>query len=135
MASNLTEKQEFIKLRAQGYSLIKISKELNKTRQTLASWHNELQEEVSNAKAIELEALFEECLLTKEYRVKNLSALLDKISKELDKRVFDEVSTEKLVEIKMKLSEQLKSEYIEPKIKSEDELRKDQANRILLKDL
>ena len=73
MTENLELKQQFITLRAKGYSLEKIAKQIGKCRQTLSNWNSDLQEEIANAKAIELEALFEECLLSKEHRVKELS--------------------------------------------------------------
>lgn len=132
MTSTSDIKQQFIELRAKGYSLVKIAKKLNKCRQTLSNWNSELQEEISNAKAIELETLFEECFLNKEHRVKNLSQLLAKVSNELEKRNFKDVTTEKLIELKLKLSDQLKQEHIEPKIKSEKEVKSNKANREFL---
>jgi hypothetical protein len=131
----ITDKERFIELRAKGLSLVTISKELKKTRQTLASWNNELQEEIANAKGIELEALYEQHFLSKEHKIKNFSKLLTKISEELDKRDFESVSTEKLIDIKIKLTEQLKAEYIEPEIKSEDQLKKEKSSREFHNDL
>lgn len=129
--TNTDLKQQFITLRAKGYSLEKIGKELGKCRQTLSNWNSDLEEEISNAKAIELESLFEECLLTKEHRVKNISNLLTTISNELAKRDFQDVTTEKLVEMKMKLTDQLKTEYIQPNIKSEKQMAKSKSSRQL----
>jgi orotate phosphoribosyltransferase-like protein len=131
MTNNLDLKQQFITLRAKGFSLEKIAKELNKCRQTLSNWNSELEEEISNAKAIELESLFEECFLTKEHRVKNISNLLSTVSNELAKRDFQDVATEKLVEMKMKLTDQLKTEYIQPNIKSEKQMAKAKSSRQL----
>jgi len=128
---NLHEKQKFIILRAKGYSLAKISKELNKCRQTLANWHNELQEEIANAKAIELESLFEECRVSKEHRIKNLSDLMKKINDELAKRNFSDIATDRLIEIKAKLNNQLRSEYLQPQIKSEKQMQKAKNSRQL----
>ena len=50
-------KQEFIELRAKGWSFDKIAKKLGKAKQTLIDWSKELQDEIANRKAIELEAL------------------------------------------------------------------------------
>ena len=83
MTENLELKQQFIALRAKGYSLEKISKQIGKCRQTLANWNSDLQEEIANAKSIELEALFEECLLSKQHRIRELHRLLSKIKEEL----------------------------------------------------
>jgi transcriptional regulator len=132
MTEILEIKQQFIELRAKGHSLTKIAGKLGKCRQTLSNWNSELEEEISNARALELEALFEEFLLTKEHRIKALSQLLCKIDQELNKRDFQLVADEKLVELKLKLTSQLKEEYIEPKIKSESELKTKKANREFL---
>ncbi len=132
MTKNIDIKQQFIELRAKGYSLAKIGKELNKCRQTLSNWNSELEEEINNAKAIELESLFEECLISKEHRVKNLSNLLVKITNELDKRSFEDITTEKLVDIKSKLIQQLKHEYVEPVFKSEKQMQSNKTTRMIM---
>ena len=51
-------KQQFIQLRAKGYSFDKIAKELGKAKQTLIDWSKEFQEEIANVKASELESLY-----------------------------------------------------------------------------
>ena len=56
-------KERFIELRAKGWSFDKIAKELGKAKQTLIDWSKELQDEIANRKALELEALYETCLL------------------------------------------------------------------------
>jgi hypothetical protein len=130
--TNTDLKQQFITLRAKGYSLEKISKEIGKCRQTLSNWNFDLQEEIANAKAIELEALFEECLLTKQYRIKELSNLLNKINKELEKRDLTMLSDDKLIDLKLKIGVQLKEEFIEPIILSEKELGLQKQRRFLI---
>ncbi|MDA9818421.1 hypothetical protein N9C35_05230 [Flavobacteriaceae bacterium] len=130
--NDIEQKQKFITLRAKGYSLNKIANDINKCRQTLANWNSELEEEISNLKAIELESLFEECFITKEYRIKNLFKLLSKIDLELDRRDLKDVSTEKLIDLKSKLSEQLKSEFIDIRIKSDAEVGKSQQRKNLI---
>lgn len=132
MTNNLDLKQQFITLRAKGFSLEKIANQIGKCRQTLSTWNSELQEEVANAKAIELEALFEECLLTKEHRVRELSSLLTKINNELGKRDLSDVSDDKLIDLKLKIGDQLKGEFFEPKIRSESEVKSQKYRRDLL---
>lgn len=132
MTENLELKQQFITLRAKGYSLEKIAKKIGKCRQTLSNWNSDLQEEIANAKAIELEALFEECLLTKEHRVKELSKLLTKINEELETRDLHEVSDDKLIDLKLKIGDQLKDEFFEPKIVSESEIKTQKSSRKML---
>lgn len=132
MTENLELKQQFISLRAKGWSLEKIAKKIGKCRQTLSNWNSDLQEEIANAKAIELEALFEECLLTKEHRVKELSKLLNKINEELETRDLHEVTDDKLIDLKLKISGQLKDEFFEPKIASESEIKTQKTSRKML---
>jgi transcriptional regulator len=132
MNNNLEQKQQFISIRAKGYSLTKIAKELGKCRQTLSNWNSELQEEIENAKAIELEALFEECFVIKEHRIRSLASVLKKVEKELLSRDFKAVADEKLVDLKLKISQQLKEEYFEPKIKSESEIKNQKNHRQIL---
>ena len=132
MTTDLNTKQEFISLRAKGYSLEKIAKQLGKCRQTLANWNSDLQEEIENAKAIELEYLFEECFLLKEHRIKSLADLLSKVEQELKERDFKTIADDKLVDLKLKISQQLQGEYFEPKIKSESEIKTQKTNRKLI---
>ena len=131
MTSTNDTKQQFIEYRAKGYSLAKIAEKLGKCRQTLSNWNSDLEEEISTAKAIELESLFEECFINKEHRVKNLSNLLSKVREELEERSFEDLATEKLVEIAIKLTSQLKEEYIEPQIKSEQQILTEKHSRQL----
>ncbi len=130
--TNTDLKQQFITLRAKGYSLEKIAKEIGKCRQTLSNWNFDLQEEIANTKAIDLEALFEECLLTKEHRVKELSTLLNKINKELEKRDLSMLSDDKLIDLKLKIGNQLKEEFVEPIILSEKELGLQKQRKFLI---
>ena len=52
-------KERFIELRAKGWSFDKIAKETGKAKQTLIDWSKELQDEIGNRKALELEALYD----------------------------------------------------------------------------
>ena len=112
--------------------LEKIAKKIGKCRQTLSNWNSDLQEEIANSKAIELEALFEECLLTKEHRVRELSKILTKINEELETRDLSQVSDDKLIDLKLKISDQLKGEFFEPKIRSEKEVKTQKSHREIL---
>ena len=52
-------KQKFLELRAQGKSLRAIEIEIGTSRGTLAKWEQEYREELTNLKAIELDAMRE----------------------------------------------------------------------------
>ena len=128
-------KQRFIQLRAEGLSFDKIAKDLGKAKQTLIDWSKELEEEISNRKAIELENLYQIHYLTKEARIKNYGTLLSKITAEINTRDLKDINTSKLLELYLQYTEKAKDEVIEPIFKSSKELTEDKLNRLLLEDL
>jgi transposase-like protein len=95
-------KQRFMELRAKGYSYDKIAKELGKAKQTLIDWSIELQEEIANLKAMELEELYGKYYLLKENRLQTFGELLDKMKQEVTTRDLSEVPTGKLLELLLK---------------------------------
>jgi len=125
-------KENFIDLRAKGFSFDNIAKELKMSKQTLIDWSKELQEEIANRKAIELEVLYENYYLLKEYRLKNFGSLLNKIEQELQNRDLSDVATDKLLELFLKYNTQLKEELIEPNFRSSQELKEEVEDRELL---
>jgi hypothetical protein len=127
-----TTKEKFIDLRAQGLSFDKIAKELQTSKQTLIDWSKELQDEIANRKALELETLYESFYLLKEYRLKNFGNLLNKIEKELQARDLSDVPTDKLLDLFLKYNSQLKEEIVEPVFKSSQELQEEKEDRELL---
>ena len=112
-AGKLELKSQFIELRAKGWSYVKISRKLKVSKNTLANWGAELEGEIASLKAMELEALYEKSYMTKEARIKLLGAQLKEIQDELKKRGLEGVSTEKLLEMELKLYQALQAEYVE----------------------
>jgi len=106
-------KSRFIHFRARGYSFTKISKELGVAKSTLSNWSQELQEEIAQAKGIELEALQEEYYLLKEGRIRLLGDQLKAIQEEIGNRDLSKVNTDRLLEIQLRYFGELKAEYIE----------------------
>lgn len=119
---NLELKQRLIEMRAKGYSYDKIAKELGKAKQTVIDWAKELDEEISNLKAMELEALYENYSLLKESRLKNLGNLFNKVRNEIEERDLSDVPTDKLLALYIKLNETVRSEIVEPTILSSKEI-------------
>lgn len=115
-------KSDFIELRAKGWSYSRIAKKLKVSRSTLANWTAELEGEIASLKAMELEALYERYYLTKEGRIKLLGDQLKDIQAELKKRKLDRVSTEKLMELELKVFQSLKEEYTESRPLSDQEI-------------
>ena len=112
------KKSQFVQLRAKGLSYAKIAKELKVSKSTLSSWNQELQEEIAQARAMELEALQEEYYLLKEGRIKLLGEQLKAIQEEIGSRDLSKVSTDRLMELQLKYFGELKGEYVE--IRPED---------------
>lgn len=103
-------KEQFIELRAKGVSFEKIAKELGVSKQTLITWSKQFQIEISNLKAIKLEALQEQYYVAKEKRVQLLGKKLEILIKELDKRDISGVPTVKLFELVCKYSRELRDD-------------------------
>ena len=91
--------EEFIILRAQGWSFDRIAKKLKTAKQTLINLSGTYSVEISHLKALELEALQEEYFLTREGKIKLLGEAVKKLKTELDKRDLSDVPTAKLYEL------------------------------------
>lgn len=132
---NLDQKEKFIELRAKGWSFDRIAKELGRAKQTLIDWSKDLQEEIANRKALELEALYETYYLQRESRLQMFGVMLTKIKKEVESRDLSDVPTGKLLELFLKYNNQIREEIIEPIYKSSQELTEEKEDRKLLDDL
>ena len=131
----LETKERFIEMRAKGYSFEKIAKELSKAKQTLIDWSKELQDEIANLKALELEALYEKHYLLKEAKIQKYGAILSKITNELESRDFNKVPTGRLLELYLLYFERLSQEVIEPTFKSSEEILEEQTDKKILEGL
>jgi IS30 family transposase len=132
---NLDQKEKFIELRAKGWSFDRIAKELGRAKQTLIDWSKDLQEEIANRKALELEALYETYYLQRESRLQMFGAMLTKIKEEVESRDLSDVPTDKLLELFLKYNNQIREEIVEPIYKSSQELTEEKEDRKLLDDL
>jgi len=125
-------KEKFIELRAKGYSFDSIAKQIGKTKQTLIDWSKEFEDEISNLKALELEALYEKHYLLKEAKIQKYGAILSKITNELEERDFSKVPTGRLLELYLLYFERLSEEVVAPTFKSSEEIAEEQLDRKLL---
>ncbi len=128
-------KEKFIELRAQGYSFDKIAKELGKAKQTLVDWSRELQEEIANRKALELEALYEKYYLLKEHRLKRFGETLSKLQKEIESRNLSDVPTDKLLDLQLKYLTFIRDEYTEPQFRSSQEIAEERIDKQIIEEL
>lgn len=128
-------KRKFIELRAKGYSFDKIAKELGKAKQTLLDWSRDLDQEIAQAKALELDSLYESYSLYKEARLKTLGEILSKLKKEVDKRDLIDLSTDRLLDLFLKYEGVVKESLVEPVFKSSREIEEEKEDRLLLEEL
>ena len=135
MSYNVQDREQFIELRAKGWSFEKIAKKQGKSKQTLIDWSKDFQEEIANLKALELETLYEKYYLLKEARLQTFGKMLIKIKTEVESRDFSDVPTDKLLELLLKYDNQIKEEIIEPVFKSSGEITEEKADRELLEEL
>ena len=131
----LETKERFIELRAKGWSFDKIAKELGKAKQTLIDWSKELQNEIANCKALELEALYQTYYLQKENRLQTFGEMLAKIKKEVEQRDLSDVPTDKLLDLFLKYNNQVKEEIVEPIYKTSQEITEERIDREILEEL
>jgi transcriptional regulator with XRE-family HTH domain len=131
----LETKERFIELRAKGWSFDKIAKELGKAKQTLIDWSKDLQDEIANRKALELEALYEKYYLLKESRLETFGGMLTKIKDEVERRDLSDVPTDKLLDLFLKYNSQVKDEVVEPNFKTSTEIDEERRDKDLLEEL
>ena len=96
-------KSKFIEMRAKNISFDKIAKELKVSKQTLITWSKDNELEINNLREIEFDSLRERLKLTKENRLTFLSKCLERINAELEKRDFANIPDSKLIELQIKL--------------------------------
>ena len=89
-------KNQFLELRAKGWSLARIAERLKVAQRTLVDWNRQEHEQIRTLRAIELEALQERILATREHELTRLKQELDRLETELAKRKVEHVSTENL---------------------------------------
>ena len=100
--------QRFILLRSQGATFAHIAQELNVSRGTLVNWSRKFQHEVKNLRAMELEALQEQLISTREKRARALAEQLRQVEEELKKRNISELPTGRLFSLAESLRRQIK---------------------------
>jgi transcriptional regulator with XRE-family HTH domain len=103
-------REKFIERRAQGWPLARLVTELGVARSTLIEWSRQLRFEIQNRRAVELEALAERLLGTRQSRAAALSARLALIEGELKKRDLAQVSTARLLALSAALQRELRAE-------------------------
>lgn len=123
MALEQDVKNEFVILMAEGKSQRQIAKQLNVSLPTIQKWAKELQADIEILKSQNKEQLLNTYRTIKQAHLQNLAGTLTRIDTELTKRDFAEVSTEKLLDFKLKYQKELIDGYEkEPQIFEVDEI-------------
>lgn len=102
-------KDKYIERRLKGETIQKISDSLQVLESQCLEWEEDLKNESIIFRKITIEKTINENKLRKSDRVKNLSSLLNRINKEISKRDFSDVPTDKLIILGFKLNEHLES--------------------------
>ena len=89
-------KNQFLELRAKGWSLSRIAERLKVGQRTLVTWNRQEHEQIRTLRAIEWETLQEKILASGEQELVRLKKELDRLEAELAKRTMQFVSTENL---------------------------------------
>lgn len=118
------QKQEYIRLRAEGKSYSFIADKLHISKSTCSNWEKELGAEIAQLKQEELNSLYDSYHMKKEARIKQLGDTLDRVEDALAKTDLTEVAPEKLLDFKLKYTEALQKEYVgtDPAFKLGDSL-------------
>lgn len=108
------QKHRFIELRAAGHSYASISATLGIGKSTCIDWNRELEAEIMQQKAEQLQELQTTFGMAKEARIKRLGTSLAKIDEALEKADLTTADPIKLLEVKLKYAEALKDEAVTP---------------------
>ncbi len=124
MSKTLDDKQQFIELRAKGYSFSKIAEQLNISKPTLIQWSQDEEtcRDITNLRALYIDELQEKYEMTKRHRIAVFGEVLERAKTELDKRDLSEVPTDKLVNLMIRVSDTLKQDETQIEILGEPQL-------------
>jgi len=100
--NTIEDQQRFIELRAKNYSFDKIAQKMKKSKPTLIEWNKRLEVEIANQRAIEIEALLDQYLLTVEARFIRIGKILTRIEKEIEKVDLTKLSARELLDFYLK---------------------------------
>jgi len=104
---NLEQKENFIELRAKGFSFEKISTEINVSKSTLIKWQNEFKKEISNREFLNYQNIIEKHQLLKTNKVEILSDFLEKLWKEIQIKDLTKIEIKDLIRIKNDVATEL----------------------------
>lgn len=105
-------KLKFVRLRAEGRSFHYIAERLHVSRNTCSKWDRELAEQIDDLRRAALRELFESYNMMKEARIRQLGETLKQVDEALSQIDFTTIDPARLLELKLKYMQELKSEYV-----------------------
>ena len=109
MTKTLEEKEQFVQLRARGYSFDKIAGELDISKPTLIKWQGEMNEQVKEQQYFELENILNHYEIMRRNRFEKYSRLLNAVFQEMENRTEEQELSELPVPELYKLAEKLEA--------------------------
>jgi len=103
-------KEQFIELRALGYSFAAIVEKLGVSKPTLIGWSKELALQIGNARNLKIDELSARFTVSKEKRIEVFGRRLEAILEELDRRDLSVLEIDKLLSFALKYGEMLRAE-------------------------
>lgn len=110
--SKLDMQAEFIVLRAKGLSLRQCAQELGTNKDLCNKWDKELKARIAEHKTELLRDVYSKYGMYREARINALGTALKNIDDELASRDLSDVSTDKLLDYKLKYTTALSEEYV-----------------------
>ncbi len=107
---NIDAKNKFVELRAKGNSFQSIADSLGVSKQTLINWSKELKMEISNLRTVEYDALLAKYKLNKQKKLELYGEFLEKVTSEIQKRSLEDLSTDKLFHLYLKINDSLEKD-------------------------
>ena len=112
----------FIKARAEGKSYSTITKELGIAKATCTNWEQSLRGEIEELRQAQLEELYTAYSMKREARIKALGDILQGLDTAIASKPLEELPADKLLELRLKYGRELKEEYKEPAIATDNTL-------------
>jgi hypothetical protein len=109
-------KNQFIELRAKGWSLARIAARINVSVRTLVDWNRQSHVEIRVLRAVELEALQEKVLATHEQELTSLMQHLRRLEEEVATRKLQFVETKDLYRITSLVRAEIRKLSLEPEL-------------------
>lgn len=104
---------DFVAGRIQGKTIQELSDKLWIQEETCLDWNTRHYSEIKNSKILKTEILMKKNKTSREDRIQTTSLMLAKINKEIAKRDFSDVPTDKLILLGTKLQEFLQNQLEE----------------------